>query len=126
MFKEDTFHRSVVIDIDSMFSKSTYSLGHSYNKYADGDCKRLCDKLINCNFSQVTNSTSVDAAVNSPSAPVHYALIGLFPVVLSDKPNTLLGSLPRYATTIYARRIPSTRDLERKTMTVLQTVFKIS
>jgi hypothetical protein len=40
--------------------------------------------------------------------------IGLFHVPLSDKQNTLLGSLPRYGT-IYVRRIPSLRGLERNT-----------
>ena len=70
MVTEDTFHRPVVFDNDLIFSKSTYSLGHSNSKCADGDCKSLCDILI----SQVYNSTSVDAALSSPSAPVHYAM----------------------------------------------------
>jgi len=74
MVKEDTFHRPVVIDIKSMFSKSTYSLGHSYSKHADGNCKRLCHKLFNYDFSHVNSNTSVETVVSSPSAPVHYAM----------------------------------------------------
>lgn len=77
MVKEDTFHRpvvTVVTDINSMFSKYTYSLGHIYIKYAVGDCKMLCHKPFNYDFSYVNNRTSVEAAVSSPSAPVHYAM----------------------------------------------------
>jgi len=67
MVRADILRRPVVIDIDLMFYKSSYSFGHVYHKYADGDYNTLYNEL-NYKWSQAYDNTSVYAAVDSMNA----------------------------------------------------------
>lgn len=62
----------------------------------------MYNTLFKHDYSQVYSNTSVDAAVGSVSAAVHYAMISLFLVVLSEKPNKFLGFLPQQI--LYTRK----------------------
>jgi hypothetical protein len=74
MVKPDLLHRPMVIDIDLRTDKSTHNIEHSYRKFADGHYNKLHNILSNYDWSQVYNNTSVDAAVDSLNAAVHYAI----------------------------------------------------
>ena len=42
----DIYHRLMVVDMNFMFRKYTYSLEHSYGKYAASDCSILVIRLV--------------------------------------------------------------------------------
>jgi len=73
MVRAGILRRPVVIDIDLMFYKSSYSFGHVYRKYAGGNYSRLYNAL-NYKWSQAYDNTSVYAAVDSMNVALLYAV----------------------------------------------------
>jgi ribosomal protein L24E len=66
----------MVIDIGLRIYKNTHNFEHSYRKFADANYNKLHNKLSNYDWSKVYNNKSVDDAVDSLNATVHYIPLG--------------------------------------------------
>jgi hypothetical protein len=73
MVKADIYHGPMVVYIDLMCCKTTH-IHKICRNYAAGNYSMLHNTLLNYDWSQVYNNTSLDAAVSSLNTAMHFAM----------------------------------------------------